>query len=93
MNYTKPDDKNYEDSPNDWLFGALLFAKTLGFVLKEHTGIIIDLNNDLGELYDQAKRVIVYNDGKRITVLNADERTDLSEGSMVNIIMDDEIKN
>jgi len=87
-NYTKPNDPDHEDKPQDWLFGALLFTRTLGLVLPENHGVIIDLVGDMIELYPQASRVIVANQDDQIVVIDADDRVDLNEGDLVLIIND-----
>jgi len=33
MNYTKPNEDNYNDKPEDWLFEALLFSATLDSII------------------------------------------------------------
>lgn len=99
MNYTKPDNEEWEDSPVDWLFSALVFARTIGYLLKDETGVVIDLKGDMFEnmpptwIIEDTKRVIVYNSGDQIKVISADERTDLKEGDIVHMVHNDLLKN
>jgi hypothetical protein len=93
MNYTKPNDNNYEDNPKDWLFGALLFTRTLGLIIPVGEGIVVDLKGDMIDLYPNAKRVIVHATGTQIVVEDADDRTDLKEGDKVKMVDEDTIIN
>lgn len=93
MNYTRANDPNHNDRPEDWLFGSLLFSHTLGVILTEGEGIVVDLEGDMIDLYRDAKRVIVFHKNGQILVVNADERTDLKEGDWVKMIDSDDIKN
>jgi hypothetical protein len=93
MNYSRPKDSNHEDEPEDWLFGALLFSRALGLILKEGEGIVVDLKGDMIDLYPDAKRVIVYATKHQIAVEDADERDDLKEGDLVQMIDGDIIIN
>ena len=87
MNYTKPDNEDYEDKPEDWLFCSLVFAGALGTVLKEMgDGIFVELKGDELDLHPDAKYVIVWNDGKHISIIDASERTDLKEGDRIKVI-------
>lgn len=93
MNYTKPNDDDHEDQPEDWLFGALLFGRTLGLILREGEGIVVDLKGDMIDLYPDSKRVIVHSTEHQIVVTDADERTDLKEGDWVKMIDGDTLMN
>ena len=92
-NYTRPNDDEHIDTPEDWLFGSLLFARTLGLVLGSNQGVVVDLNGDMVSLHPSSNRVIVFNDGHLISVINADERTDLKEGDYVQVIKEENIQN
>jgi len=85
MNYTKPNDPNHKDTPEDWLLGALLFSKTLGLIFPENKGVVIDLEGDMLKIYPNAKRVIVASQDKQIVVIDADDRSDLNEGDWVQL--------
>ena len=91
-NYTKPDDKNHVDKPEDWLFASLVFAKTIGLLLSENLGVVIDLTGDMCK-YCDAKRVIISNFDNQIHVETADDRTDLNEGDWVEVINGDILSN
>jgi hypothetical protein len=93
MNYTKPNDEDYQDKPEDWLLGALVFGKAVGIVIPENCGVVVDLVGDMIDLYPLAKRVIVFNKDGQVGILEADERTDLVEGDLVQLIDEDNIKN
>ena len=93
MNYTKPDNPDYEDKPEDWLFCALTYSAALGTVLKDNQGIFVKLKGDELKLHPTAKGVIVWNNGKQISIIDASERTDLKEGDWVHIVSSKIIKN
>lgn len=95
MNYTKPNSKDYEDTPEDWLLAALLYSKTLGFVIPEGSGIVVDLVGDMLDLYPDTKRVIVHNNGEHIAVVRpvADEIDHLREGTWVRMVNKEDIMN
>jgi len=93
MNYTRPNDDEHNDEPKDWLLGALLFAKAISFLLHEGEGIVINLTGDMVELYPEAKKVIVANDGEQIKIINADDRVELKEGDWVKVINEENILN
>lgn len=95
MNYTRPDDENHEDEPEDWLLASLIFARAIGFLLPEGHGIVVNLVGDAIDLFPDAKSVIISNIDDQIHVEKADEnRTDLDEGDWVKIFRSgDELKN
>ena len=43
MNYTRPNDEEYEDNPEDWLLGTLIYTKLLGYLLPVGRGVVVDL--------------------------------------------------
>jgi len=92
-NYTKPYDKNYEDKPEDYFFLAMTFSQALGQILKEGQGILIDLKGEALKIHPEAKRVVVFNDGDMIRVVDTTERTDLKHGDWVQMINKDNIIN
>jgi hypothetical protein len=93
MNYTKPNDENYEDKPEDWLLTSLIFTRAISFLLPENHGIVVDLKGDAIKLYPDAKRVIVGHSDRQVYLEPADERTDLNEGDWVEIIRPENIQN
>jgi hypothetical protein len=85
-NYTKPHDENYEDKPEDYLFLTITFGRALSAMLDEGHGILIDLKGDAIKIHPEAKRVVVFNDGEMVRVINASERTDLKDGDRIIMI-------
>jgi len=85
-NYTKPHDENYEDKPEDYLFLVMAMGRALSELLKDGYGILVDLRGDALKIHPNAKRVVVFNDGTMIRVVNASERTDLKNGDRVMMI-------
>lgn len=60
-NYTRPNDFSYEDTPEDWLNSALIFARTLSLILPDGQGIVVDLVGDAKSPDDpECKKVLVY---------------------------------
>ena len=92
-NYTKPYDENYEDQPEDYLFLVMAFGRALSAMLDDGQGILIDLKGDAIKIHPEAKRVVVFNDGEMIRVINASERTDLEDGDRIMLIKKDNIQN
>jgi hypothetical protein len=91
INYTKPDSPDMPDNPIDWLLSSMMFARAIGFLLEENTGVIVDLKGDMLELFphsgmNHTERIIVCNKREQVTVISADERTDLKEGDIVHLI-------
>ena len=83
MNYTKPQDPNYEDSPQDWLNSALIFTRALSLILKETEGVLVNIAGDV-DLEDKTiKQVIVYKENDQIHILPYEGETELAEGTMV----------
>jgi len=93
MNYTKPNDENYVDKPEDWLFCSLLFAGALGFLLKPGRGIFLKLSESEREIHPDITNAIIWNDGKMICMHNASDRTDLKEGDHIIMIPEEELPN
>lgn len=84
-NYTKPDETGHIDETMEWLASSLIFANAIGKLLRENEGIVIKLQNDMTKLSlasntDHGK-VIVYNHGKQIHIVNCDD--DLADGTMI----------
>ncbi len=82
MNYTHPDSPDYSDSPTDWLNMALILTRSLGLILKENEGIVVDLKGDMffGD-DDKIKKVIVFKSQDMVRVIECED--DLKEGSWV----------
>lgn len=80
MNYTKPYDHSHQDTPQDWLNGALLFSSALSLILEENEGVIVDIKGDIN--FDgNPKKVIVYYSNHKINIENYDG--DEKEGTLV----------
>lgn len=82
MNYTRPNDPDHEDSPEDWLSGATIFARALSLMLRENEGIVVDLKGDMKFTVDPtARKLIVFLEDRQIKIIPCEE--DLPEGQMV----------
>jgi hypothetical protein len=92
MNYTRPDNIDYEDSPQDWLNSALIFAQALDIVIPEGKGVCIELKGDVIN-YLGTTKVIVHNDGTKMSIENAENADNLSHGNWVEMVPIDNIKN
>lgn len=83
MNYTKPNESNHEDSPQDWLNSSLLFARTLSLILEPGHGIVVDVKGDV-DLGEGVEKVIVFNRDEQIVVESFDR--DLEEGTPMKVV-------
>jgi len=92
-NYTKPYDENYEDQPEDYFYLAMTFSQALGEILDDGTGILLDLKGEALHIHPEAKRIIVFNDGDMVRVVDASERDDLNHGDWIKMIKQDNISN
>ena len=82
MNYTRPNDPDHEDSPLDWLYGAMIFGRAVSLMLRDKEGIVVDLVGDMKLSTDpEAKKVIVYLEDQQMNIMPCDE--ELPEGQMV----------
>lgn len=85
-NYTKPQDPNHEDSPQDWLNSCLVFVAALSCLLQETEGVVIDIKGDM-KVEDDAKKVIVFKKDEHIHIYPISEDEDriknLPEGTMI----------
>lgn len=84
MNFTKPEDPDHEDSPMDWLSSSLIMARTIGLLLKVNEGIVVNVKGfgKSGSMVDVDK-VIVYNDGERMTRIVECDDDALEEGQLI----------
>lgn len=87
-NYTKPHEKGHQDTPEDWLGSSLVFAKALGFLLEEGTGVVVQLAGDMKTLMPGVDKVIVASVGDQIKIIECEE--DLPEKAMLRMIQLDE---
>jgi hypothetical protein len=83
MNYTRPNDSDHVDSPQEWLNSSLIFAKTLGLVLEEGMGIVVKLQGDMENPVGDSDKVIVFKIENQIHIDNFDQ--DLPEGTFCKI--------
>ena len=80
-NYTKPHDINHVDKSEDWLKAALVFVKSLSYLLEQNEGICIHLENDMKLLFPNVDKVIVYKSDTQVKILECNK--DLKDGQMV----------
>lgn len=92
-NYTKPHDENYEDSLEDYFYLAMTFSQALGEILDDGQGILIDLKGDALKIHPESKRIVIFNDGDMVRVIDASERTDLNHGDRIMMIKPENIEN
>ena len=71
----------------------MAFSQVLGEILGDGYGVLIDLKGDVLKIHPEAKRVIVFNDGDMIRIINATERDDLNHGDIIQMINKDNIIN
>ena len=68
MNYTQPDNPDYEDSPKDWLKCSIVFSIALGYLLPENEGVIVDVQNDVAKYFPNYKKLVVYRQDNHICI-------------------------
>jgi hypothetical protein len=83
MNYTKPNEPDHKDSPQDWLNTSLIFARTISLLLKEREGIVVDIKGDV-VLEREAEKVVVFKKNNQIVIDYTD--IDYEEGSLIMVI-------
>lgn len=83
MNYTKPNEEDHHDSPQDWLNSSLIFARTISLLLEERRGIVVDVKGDV-DFGEEVEKVVVFKRDGQIVIEILDR--DLEEGDMVKII-------
>lgn len=92
-NYTRPDDENYEDKPEDWLFLSIAFSRALSRFLADGQGVIIDSKGGMLEIKPDVKRIIIFNDGEQMRIVDGSERTDLKDGTLITMVNGDILSN
>lgn len=65
-NYTKPDNPEHEDAPEDWLISSLIFANAIGYLLQENEGIVINTPGDAKEFLEGIDKLLVFSKNERI---------------------------
>jgi len=86
MNYTKPNNENYEDTPQDWLYTALAFSQALDIVIPPSKGVVVELKGDTLNIHKNVTKIIVHNDGKMMSIENISNDKDLKHGDWVKMI-------
>jgi hypothetical protein len=90
MNYTKPHDEGHEDSPQDWLAGALVFAQTLSLVIPDGEGILVKAKGDAVDYFGPKEGLlIVANIGSQMQIIPLgnviDDTSGFEEGMWITI--------
>ena len=80
MNYTKLNEPEHQDTPQDLLNSALIFARALSHLLEENEGVVVDVVGDI-KLTDDVKKVIVFSYKDQINISMCEQ--DLLDGSFV----------
>jgi hypothetical protein len=86
MNYTKPNDLDHKDNPEDWLNGALVFAGALSLILEDNTGVVVEVKGDMkNPINENSNKVVVF---KKDNMIHIDDIQDesLVEGDFITII-------
>jgi len=92
-NYTKPHDENYKDKPEDYLWLVMAMGRALSSMLADGQGVLIDMKGDALKIKPEATRVVVFNDGEMIRVIDATDRTDLKDGDRIMMVTKNYISN
>ena len=83
-NNTNPEENENQINQRDWFKASLIFAKTLGFLLQEDEGVVINLNEMTKiEGQDDVNKVIVFKKEEQVHIFKFEE--DLPEGTMVSL--------
>lgn len=92
MNYTKSNDPDHQDSPNDWLASSLIFARALGLSIPNGQAVLIRPVGDISkyiELNDNNDLLVVANLENQIKIFYlsdyVDNVSDFEEGMMINV--------
>jgi hypothetical protein len=70
QNYTRPQDENHQDKPEEWLGGALVFARTIGLLLLENEGIVVKIAGDAQQIFPY-EYAVVYNKNGNVNIQDA----------------------
>lgn len=81
MNYTKSNDSEHQDKPEDWLNSALIFARALSIMLDENQGIVVKLTGDMRFYEEKIDKVIVFVKNSTVRIVECNEN--LNEGTIV----------
>jgi hypothetical protein len=72
-NYTKPNNDDYKDKPEDYLFLVMAFGRALSEMLPDGHGIFVELRGDALKINPDAKNVVIFNDGDMMRVVKYEE--------------------
>jgi predicted phosphatase len=85
MNYTKPNNLDNTDKPEDWLNSALIFTRTLSLILDDNTGIVVELKGDMkNPINPNSNRVVVFYKDNMIHIDDIQDES-LVEGDFIQI--------
>jgi hypothetical protein len=87
-NYTRPNDPDHVDKPEEWLNSALIFGGAVSALLEDNTGVIIDVKGEMYNPVGESSKVIIFKADKMIHIDNFDQ--DLKEGTIVKVMGKDE---
>lgn len=93
MNYTKPNNKNHEDTPSDWLYMALLFSQALDIVIPQGKGVCVEIKGDAILIDEDITKVIVHNNGKMMSIENISDNENIQHGDWIEMISTNKIIN
>lgn len=86
MNYTKPNNLDYSDKPEDWLNSSLIFTRALSLILEENTGIVVEVVGDMkNPINSESNKVVVFYKDNMIHIDNVQDES-LVEGDFIKII-------
>lgn len=85
MNYTRPNDDQHQDTPQDWLNGALIFARALSLILNNNEGIVVDIQGDMINPVDNNDKVVVFNKDGNIFI-DSLQSPNLEKGDRISLI-------
>ena len=86
MNYTRPNDVGYKDSPSDWLNSSLIFGRALSLLLEENEGVVVAIKGDAkNPINSESDRVIVFYKDKMIHIDDIQDPS-LKEGDFIKIV-------
>lgn len=69
MNFTHPENLEREDTPQDWLASALIFAGALGHLLKENEGVVVKVTSeDLSNIVEGTSYIVSHNEKGQIVI-------------------------
>ncbi len=83
-NNTNPEENENQINQRDWFKASLIFAKTLGFLLQENEGVVINLTEMTKiEGQDDVNKVIVFKKENQVHIAPCEQ--DIPEGGFVQL--------